>query len=91
MIPDMVWLSIVAPKSVTKMIDSLVMVFAPQVFSLVQSNEWCGQGWKVPKGAHISLLSAHRRVTIRVFQRIFYDLSFTNTHIFTNNGGGIPC
>jgi len=31
---------------------------------------------KSPKGAHISLLSAHRRVAIWVFKKIFYDLAF---------------
>ena len=38
------------------------MIFAPQVIVFVQSNERC--------------LSAHRRVTIRGFNRFFYDLPF---------------
>ena len=52
------------------------MIFAPQVILLVQSSEWCGQGWKVSIGVHISLLSAHIRVTIRIFTGFSMILPF---------------
>jgi hypothetical protein len=52
----------VAPKGVTKMIYSLVMIFAPQIIIFVQSSERC--------------VSVHRRVTIRVLNGFSMILPF---------------